>query len=58
MNLIIPNISWSTGERERLLGITIHPTENLLLTAGSDSSMTDGCMDDDVGYIKMWELNT
>lgn len=56
MKLVIPNIVWH-GERERIMALAIHPTQNLLLTGGSDSRVEEeDNTNEDVGVIKMWTL--
>ncbi|CAK89929.1 unnamed protein product (macronuclear) [Paramecium tetraurelia] len=56
MKLVIPNIIWH-GEKERIMAIAIHPTQNLLLTGGSDSKIVEkDNVSEDVGVIKMWTI--
>lgn len=56
MKLVIPNIIWH-GDKERIMAIAIHPTQNLLLTGGSDSKIAEkDNLIEDVGVIKMWTI--
>ncbi|EAS00369.1 chromatin assembly factor 1 subunit FAS2 (macronuclear) [Tetrahymena thermophila SB210] len=59
MKLERPFIVWH-GQYQRIVTLDVHPFINLLVTGGSDEEVYEGEdleFEEEIGYIKLWQIN-